>query len=105
MIKLVLILSLIGLTILFFISEYIKPPEVNPILTEQDELIKINGKILNIDEKEEVTYIKFLPDIPLTLVSFDKINMSFNLQNVVVTGKVDIYNNEKQIIVREIKTK
>jgi len=102
-IRLVLILSFIGLILLYILMQYIEPPEMHPVLAEKDQIIKLNGMIIDIQNAESITYITLIPETPLTVVSFDEVDDSFLYQKVTIEGTVDTYNNKKQLLLDKIK--
>lgn len=104
-IKLILILTLLGLSLLYIISDFIELPDDNPILLEQDDMVTINGRVIEVNQNTGVTYVKILPSQPITLVSFDIINTSIQNKQVIVKGKVDEYNGKKQVLIDELEVK
>ena len=104
--KITLVLSIIGILLLFFISDKIKPKEYSLSELSKEVLekeIKVKGEITKITEKPELTimYIKDSTEKEIKVISFGKLNLKKGL-NIEVIGKLKSYKNELEIEAKEI---
>ena len=108
LLKISLICSLLGIIILFFISEQIKVDETT--LDRIDELevgtsVSVEGIINKINEYEKIAYIELMQSQTTTVVLFKESNLT-NLKQgdfVKVEGEIQEYEGEFQIVGNEIK--
>ncbi len=107
--KLSLIISIIGLVVLFLISERIKPKEyqINLLSKENlEQLIKIKGKITNIKEVKGLSIMEVEDEsgkIKVILSKKDQIVKPKKGQEVEVMGKFQAYQKDFEIEAQEIK--
>jgi RecJ-like exonuclease len=106
LLKIALCLSLIGLFILVVISYYYEPEETKIILT-QDKFgshVLIRGEITKITHKENITAFNLKDETgKIKVVAFGNASKLTLNSMIIVYGEVDTYNNELEIISREIK--
>lgn len=104
--KIALICSLVGLTVLYFISAKIEVKEYKPILNKNiGDDVKLNGIVSKITDRGNVVFIEVTHQNPVTVVLFtdnDNINLK-NGDNVEVMGKVQEYNGKNEIIAQKIR--
>lgn len=98
--KIYLVFSLIGILLLLFLSSFINPKEISICdvnKTADNEKITVRGMI--IDEKILAENFKLLViknnDCKIDVVCNCKTTLFNN--NVLVTGRIQMYNNKKQI--------
>ena len=103
-----IIIALIGILSLIYISEKVQPPflKINNITKEYtDRQIITLGKIENIRETPGLYLINIEDETDtITIVVFkqdQQLNLSIN-QNIQITGKVQDYNGQLEVIADEI---
>src|SRR3989338_2746566 len=128
---LALVISIIGLLILYIMTLFIKYEDYS-ITSEQDEKIKIKGEIISYNNNKNITRIKIRHTLITDAVIFDdaidkKINPSQSIstnhknnenentinkninntssivKNITIIGKVDNYKGRRQVIVEEVR--
>lgn len=109
LIKLLLLCSIIGIFLLFLLIETqdLKSIPLNQIEQYKDQVIKVNGEITKITIKEKVAFIDIKDETgELTLVKFNPKNKEFSQleqnDNITATGKVQLYQDNWEIILQEL---
>ena len=109
LIKISLVLSIIGIIILFFISGKIKPKEyqINFLSKNNlEELVKIKGKITDIKESKGLTMLTVADkssEIKVILQKSNQIIKPKKGQEIEVTGKFRTFRKDFEIEAEEIK--
>ena len=109
LLKIALICSLLGLLILYLISNDIEIKEKNIekiTIDNKDEFVKLNGIVNNVIDTEKVTLIKILQPQEITVVLFKNENKTMPIQQgneVEVIGKVDEYKGKMEIIADRLR--
>ena len=109
LIKITLVISIIGIIILFFISDKLKPKEyqINFLSKENlEELVKIRGKITDLKETQGITILTIEDKsgpIKVTLFKNNQIIKPRKGQFVEVIGKFKTFRKEFEIEAKEIK--
>ena len=109
LLKIALICSLLGLLILYLVSNNIEIKEKNIekiTLDNKDEFVNIKGTISNIVNTEKVTIIKILQPQEITVVLFKNENKTTTIQQgneIEVIGKVDEYEDKIEIIADRVR--
>jgi len=109
LLKIALICSLLGLLILYLISNDIEIKEKNIekiTIDNKDEFVKLNGIVNNVIDTEKVTLIKILQPQEITVVLFKNENKTMPIQQgneVEVIGKVDEYEGKMEIIADRLR--
>lgn len=81
-------LTVAGIVILWFIK-----PDVSP------QYLSISGKITNIDERQNVAFVTFVPD-DFLVVSFDKIPQT---GKATLIGRLQNYNGKVEFVVHDVR--
>ena len=109
LIKVSLVMSIIGIIILFFIADKFKPREYQISLLSKenlDDLIIIKGEIVNIKESNAVSILTIKDKSGEIKVALFKNNQIINPkkgQIVEVMGKFKAFRKEFEIEAKEIK--
>ena len=109
LLKIALICSLLGLLILYLVSNNIEIKEKNIekiTLDNKDEFVNIKGTISNIVNTEKVNIIKILQPQEITVVLFKNENKTTTIQQgneIEVIGKVDEYEDKIEIIADRVR--
>ena len=99
LLKLSLLISILGILILFLISNLIQPEQIsNYKELKINQLVKTQGKILDIKNYDEFSIIKLDNNLIITC----NCNLKKN-QTIQVIGKVVEYKNQLQIQAEKIK--
>ena len=102
-------MSIVGIIILFFISDKLKPKEYSISLLSRENLentIKVNGKITDIKETKDISVLTLKDgsgEIKVTLFKNNQIIKPKKGQFVEVIGKYKIFRKEFEIEAKEIK--
>lgn len=106
LLKISLIISLIGILALFFISESINIDNVNLNQIEDyiEDTVKIKGIVEESSTTESATFLKIKQYDIIDVVVFDSLNISKG-SYVEVTGTVDKYNDEYEILAEKIRVR
>ncbi|MEK6916368.1 MAG: OB-fold nucleic acid binding domain-containing protein [Nanoarchaeota archaeon] len=106
--KSAIIVSIVGLILIFFISNSI---EINDTtidkITNGETLdtVKLVGEVVEITEKSNVTYLLIAETKEITAIAFSN-NLSIKKgDSLEIIGKVDEYNGKKEIIAESITIK
>lgn len=103
--KLSLIIIIIGLIILFFVSENIEIDEkaISKINAENlDEHVKLTGKITNIYQTDKVTILELEKPESITVVIFEKMNLNKD-DLVEIIGTVEEYEGKMEVIGQRVR--
>ena len=103
LLKLSLIISILGILALFFISESIKIEnvKVSDLEKHKEDTIKIQGIVEQVTKTESATFLKIKQPALVTVVVFEPLDLSKG-DIVEVTGKVDEYGNEYEVLADKI---
>ena len=104
LLKISLIVSILGILFLFFISESIKIEdvnEVNNLKEHKEETVKIKGVVEQVTKTESATFLKVKQPSLVTVVVFEPLDITSG-NYVEVTGKVDEYNDEYEILADKV---
>jgi len=104
LLKLALICSLLGILILYLISDNITIDETNIekiTLENKDEFVKVKGQVSKVIDTEKVTILEITQPQEIKVVLFKSENIPTVIQKgheVEIIGKVDEYESELEII-------
>jgi len=109
LLKIALITAMIGTCVLFFVSEKIEidSATIDKITSEYLEKdIKISGYVTKIQELDKVAYVKIAQPKTMDVVVFKDGDLKIKENSYCeVTGMIEEYNGELQLIANEIKVK
>ena len=106
LLKIALICSLIGLIVLYFISERIeimdyKPAELNKNIGDD---VNLKGTITKISDKGNVVFVDVSQQNSVSVVLFTDNNVNLkNGDHIEVIGKVQEYNGKNEIIAQKVR--
>ena len=109
LLKIALIVSLLGLLILYLISDNIDLKERNIekiTLDNKDEFVKLTGTVNKVIDTEKVTIMEIMQEQEITVVLFKDENKTMPIQEgneVEVIGKVDEYEGKLEIIADRLR--
>ena len=109
LLKIALILSLLGLLILYLISDNIEINEKNIekiTLDNKDEFVKLRGIVNKVIDTERVTIMEIMQPQEITVVLFKNENKTMSIQKgneVEIFGKVDEYEGKLEIIADRLR--
>ncbi|MCH8003092.1 MAG: hypothetical protein IH934_00535 [Nanoarchaeota archaeon] len=109
LLKIALILSLLGLLILYLISDNIEIKEKNIekiTLDNKDEFVKLRGIVNKVIDTERVTIMEIMQPQEITVVLFKNENKTMSIQKgneVEIFGKVDEYEGKLEIIADRLR--
>ena len=109
LLKTALIVSLVGLSILYLINDNIEIKEKNIekiTLENKDEFVKLKGIVNRIVDTEKVTIMEITQPQEITVVLFKDENKTMPIQEgneVEVIGKVDEYEGKLEIIADRLR--
>jgi len=109
LLKTALIISLLGLLILYLISGNIEIKEKNIekiTLENKDEFVKLTGIVSRVVDTEKVTIMEITQPQQITVVLFKDENKSMQIQEgneVEIFGKVDEYEGKLEIIADRLR--
>jgi len=104
LLKIALIISLLGLLVIYLISDNItiKEKNIEKITIEnKDEFVKLRGIVSKVIDTEKVTIMEITQPQEITVVLFKNENKTMPIQQgnqVEVIGKVDEYEGKLEII-------
>ncbi len=109
LIKIAFICGIIGLFILFIISDTIEIKEknidkINKANVEED--VKLIGTISRITNLDEVTFIELEQPATITIILFKDKNKNISLyngDNIEIIGQIEEYNGKLEIIAQRIR--
>ncbi len=108
LLKIALICSLVGLLVLYFISEKIEVKDYKPDILSNKNIgdeVKVSGIIQKINYQQNVAFIEMEQKIPISIVVFaDNKNLSLKRgDSVEVIGKLQEYKGKNEIIADGIR--
>jgi len=109
LLKVALIVSLLGLLILFLISDNIKIKEKNIekiTIENKDEFVKLRGIVSKVIDTEKVTIMEITQPQQITVVLFKNENRTMPIQKgneIEIFGKVDEYEGKLEIIADRLR--
>ena len=107
LLKIALICGIIGLIILFIISDNLEIKEkdidkINKANVEED--VKLIGKISKITQLDKVAFIELEQPATMTIIVFKDKNLSlYKGDNIEIIGEIDEYNGELEVIAQRIR--
>lgn len=109
LLRIALISGIIGLVILFIISDNLEIKEkdidkINKANVEED--VKLIGTISRITNLEKVTFIELEQPATMTIILFKDKNKNITLykgDKVEIIGEIDEYNGELEVIAQRIR--
>ena len=103
LLKISLIISILGILILFFIADTskIKEVDVKELEDYKDKTVKIKGVVEQVTKTESATFLKVKQPSLVTVVVFEPLDITSG-NYVEVTGKVDEYNDEYEILADKV---
>ncbi len=107
LIRIALITSIIGIGFLIIILTTTGLQEIDISEAkelEEDATIRITGRVERITSKEDFSIINIKKEEEITVILFDKVNLSKG-QRVEVIGKTKDYKGEKEVIAEKIVVK
>ena len=96
-----IICTCIGLSVLYYIFLNTDVAEVDNIENHLDETIKIKGIVKSYYIKDGITFVKIEKQQLIPVVFFEEVNLEKN-KKIEIIGEVSKYNNEFEIIGKEI---
>ncbi|MBI2664413.1 hypothetical protein HYX10_03670 [Candidatus Woesearchaeota archaeon] len=105
LVKLSLIASFIGLFLLFVISLFADAEEISISELNGADLedVKIRGKVIAVEEFENMALVEIAEMRTAKVVVFDKSMLTFGVgDDVTVVGEVKDYRGEKEIVAEKI---
>ena len=109
LLKVALIVSLIGLLVLYIISDNIaiKEKTLEKITLEnKDEMVKVRGVVSRVTDTEKVTIMEITQPTEITIVLFKAENKTTPIEEgneVEIIGKVDDYEGNLEIIAQRAR--
>ena len=109
LLKIALIVSLVGLLVLYIISDNItiKQASIEKItLGNKDEMVKVRGIVSRVTDTDKVTIMEIMQPTEITVVLFKGNNQSMPIKEgneVEIIGKVDEYNNKLEIVAQRAR--
>ena len=109
LLKAALIISLLGLVVLYLISDNIKIEEKNLekiTLGNKGEFVKIKGTISNLVNTDKVAILEITQPQKITVVLIKNSNNAMQIKpgnEVEVIGKVDEYNGKLEIVADKLR--
>jgi len=109
LLKTALIVSLLGLSILYLINDNIDIKEKNIekiTIDNKDEFVKLKGIVSRLIDTEKVTIMEITQPQEITVVLFKDENKTMPIQEgneVEVIGKVDEYEGKLEIIADRLR--
>lgn len=107
MLRVALIASIIGVSVLFIISDNIEVDEKTIDMIEKDnigDMVKIKGVITKISDTNKTMFLELSQPESITMILFkDKDIPLLEGDFVEIIGKVDEYEGEMEVIVDKIR--
>lgn len=106
LLKLSLIISILGIFLLFLLSAIIKPQEINSaeLNSTKENYVKISGKIIKEKVYDEFSILILQDNFGIAEISCFSCKNFIN-KTVIVEGKIQNYKNQKQIQAEKIQEK
>jgi len=105
LLRIALIASIIGVCVLFFVSDNIEISEKtidNLDTIDMGEIVKVKGIVTKVRGTNETTFLELTQPESVKLIVFDNITI-LEGDFVEIIGKIDEYEGEKEIIVDRIR--
>ncbi|GEM_PF-1785817 len=116
--KFALIIALVGILILFFLSETIKPKTQNifdvKTKIDEDESVNIKGTVIDVQERKGVIIMNVSSLESIPVIVYEDMRKDSNLEKtdidsmknsiVEIQGKIKIFENRKEIVAEEIRS-
>jgi len=106
LLKLSLIFSLLGLTLLIALTEFVqpKPLPIAGAIESLDEFVYTEGEILSITPKPKVVFITLGDETgEILVVLFDKLDKDLKEKDIIgVSGDISLYRGTPEIIAGKI---
>lgn len=109
LLRIALICAIIGVVVLFFISDNIEINEKNIDKINKDNVgedVKLKGTISKISNLEDVVFIELEKPATITVVVFKDNGKNLTLykgDNVEIIGEIDEYNGKLEVIGQRIR--
>jgi DNA/RNA endonuclease YhcR with UshA esterase domain len=109
LLKIALITSLLGLLVLYLISDNIEIKEKNIekiTIENKDEFVKLRGIVNKVIDTEKVTIMEITQPQQITVVLFKNENKTMPIQQgneIEIFGKVDEYEGKLEIIADRLR--
>ncbi len=106
LLRISLVISILGILILFFIAESIKIEDknINELEDYKDKTIKVKGIIEEVTNTESAVFLKIRQYNIVDVVVFEPLNVTKG-RYAEITGEVDEYNGEYEILADKIKVR
>jgi aspartyl/asparaginyl-tRNA synthetase len=106
LLKISIIFSISGIILLYFISENIVIEEMDSNIIEEykDKTVKITGVVEQATKTESATFLKIKQPSTVDVVVFESLDIEKG-SYMEVTGKVDEYNDEYEILADKIRVR
>lgn len=104
-IKIGILMMIIGILLLVISEKLYEPKEVDPKNIDVDlygEQIKVEGKVSKIEIGNKISFIHFSGANSIDFVYFDKIEEISREDKIRVTGRVEKYQGNIQVVVDKI---
>lgn len=101
-----LIVSAVGILLLFFISNSVSIEEIKADKFEEykDEIVKISGIVEQVSKTETATFMKVKQPCVATVVVFEPLNITKG-NYIMATGKVDEYGDEFELLADKVQVR
>jgi len=104
LLKFSVVLSIIGLVVLFILSQLLETPEQNIASSKNNDYAVFKGYVENIYEKENFTVILFSQESEASVFFFSKEKFPLQKgQKIEVKGRLTINDNKATIVADEIR--
>ena len=105
LLKIALITGVVGICFLILATTGLQEIDISEAKElEHDKAVKIIGTVERITAKEGFSIINIKKEEEITVIIFDKVNLSKG-QRVEVSGKIEEYKGEKEIIAEKVVVK
>lgn len=101
LLKISLVITILGIIMLFFIS---KTLDINENIISADNIdkeIKVTGLVTKVTETDKVTFLEISKPEKVTACVFDKVDIKVD-DKVTVEGELEEYNGKLELIARRI---
>ncbi|MFW6014109.1 MAG: hypothetical protein ACOCQG_02950 [Candidatus Nanoarchaeia archaeon] len=103
LLSIAVIVGLVGLAVLYFVSERTEPEEFENLQRhDEDEIVKLSGKVKDIIKTESVTILEVETLKSIKVVAFEPIELNKG-QQIQITGKISEYEGEREIMAERIE--
>ena len=107
MLKVALITAVLGIIAIALIVKLTDLKEISlgdAKQADEGAMVKVTGTVARVTSKEGFSIISIMKEESMTVVLFDSINLSKG-QKVEITGKVQAYEGEKELVADNIVAK